>query len=102
MGMILARAEGAPVGEDTVTDEFIDDPLVLEDYLRHGCEIFIEQRDQFHRWRAFGESREIAHVTEEDRQLALLPGKIHVVDVFEYVIHELRSNVAVERAASAP
>src|SRR5205823_3734656 len=72
-----------------------------EDDLGHGCEIFIEQRDQFHRRRAFGECGEIAYVAKEDSELALLAGKIHVVDVFEYVIDELRGDVAVEGAARA-
>src|SRR3954468_13481344 len=97
--MVLARSEGAPMREDPIADEFIHDALVLEYGFRHRSEVLIQERDQLHRRRSLGERREVTHVTEEDSELAFFASEVHIVDVLEHVIHQLRCNVAIEGAA---
>src|SRR4051812_40293350 len=99
--MVLAGSKGTPMREDPVPDEFVDNPLVLEDDLRHSCQVLVEQRDQLHGRSSFGQGGETADVAEEDREFALLARQVHIIDMFENVIHQLRSDVAVEGAASA-
>src|SRR5207245_9517783 len=98
--MIPAGREGYPVSKDVVADELADDPLVLEDDLGHGGKIFVQERDQLGGGSAFGERGEIAHIGEEDGEFFLFSGEVDVIDLAQNIIHQLRRNVSIKRAAS--
>ena len=99
--MVLAGSKRAPVGEDSVADELVGDALVFENDVSHLGEVFVEQRDQLHGIGAFAERGEVAHVREEDGQLALLASQIDGVKIGKNVIDQGRRDVAVKRAAGA-
>ena len=89
---------GAEQGKEPVAEELVDDPTVLLDDAVGEREELIEEGQHLARVERLGEGGEVAHIAEQDGQVALLAAVLRVI---EEVPGDLSRDVAAQGVAGA-
>ncbi len=100
--MIFLRRERAPVGQNSVPNEFVHDAVVFENDFRHCSEVVIQQRNQLLRIRLLRHGRKITHIGNQNRQLAFISLQMNGPEIGHHIVDQLRRDVTFQNPARLP